>query len=475
VQFDSLTFIVFFTVIATGYWRIESWSHRKTLLLLASYVFYAAWNPLFLPLLLITSLLDWRLALFLDASQTDRHRRLFMLLIIGINLSVLGWFKYWNFFLDNLNALTSQFGLASLALKSDVALPIGISFYTFHSLSYCIDIYRRKITAVRSARDYFLYIAFFPQLVAGPIIRWTTMGHQLQEPRILKFDKVGIGLILMLVGLFQKIVVADRIFAPAANRLFANAADLNGMESWLAASAFSGQIFADFAGYTTCALGAAMVLGFTLPINFKAPYAADGFSDFWRRWHISLSSWLRDYLYISLGGNRGGRWLTYRNLMLTMLLGGLWHGAAWTFVVWGALHGSFLILERMLLQKEQWQDFLETGVGRYVYRLLTLLAVMLAWIYFRADSLEVANSMIWTVLTDWASWLRWSELATAEAKLAAFTFGLMLIFQWRLRDWTLQEMIEKSPAWILGVVCGSMLAAIVLNPGDSNAFIYFQF
>ena len=341
MQFDSLTFIAFFLAIVGLYWRVSSWVWRKNLLLVASYLFYASWNPYFLPLLIVTSFLDWRLALLMARAPSGRSRRLWLAAIFGVNLSVLAYFKYANFLIDNTNAVMAMAGLPQWGFQSSIALPIGISFYTFHSLSYCIDVYRGTVQPTRSWRDYLLYVAFFPQLVAGPIVRWTIMGDQIETPRPFRADCLGLGVALMVVGLFQKIVLADGIFAPVADAHFGQASLESGLIAWVAALAFTGQIFCDFAGYTTCAIGAALALGFQLPVNFQAPYAARGFSDFWQRWHISLSSWLRDYLYIPLGGNRGHRIVTARNLVLTMFLGGLWHGAAWTFVVWGSCMAFF--------------------------------------------------------------------------------------------------------------------------------------
>jgi D-alanyl-lipoteichoic acid acyltransferase DltB (MBOAT superfamily) len=473
LQFDSLTFVVFFLLVSTGYWQLRVWRWRKVLLLAASYLFYAAWNPLFLPLLIGTSLLDWRLALFLDQASSARRRRWLMLSIITINLSVLGFFKYWNFFADNLNAILDAMSWR-LPLHSDIALPIGISFYTFHSLSYCIDIHRRKITAVKSLLDYLLYIAFFPQLVAGPIVRWTTMGRQLAVPTSFNIDRLGVGLLMMLVGLFEKVVLADRIFAPVADHVFAHDGAVSGAESWVGALSFAGQIFADFAGYTTCALGAALVLGFELPLNFKAPYAALGFSDFWRRWHISLSSWLRDYLYISLGGSRKGQLITYRNLMLTMLLGGLWHGAAWTFIVWGGAHGLLLVLERVAMSSARFAKVLLRTPVSYLYRVFTFLIVTVLWVYFRAEDLSSANSLVAAMLTDFRE-LSIDPKMTFEFGLALAVLGLMLSVQWLMRETTLRDVIESSPSLVQGIVAGVMLFLIVSMPGEGNAFIYFQF
>src|SRR5690554_1215371 len=469
MQFDSLTFIVFFVLVTALYALLPGWNTQKNLLLAASYVFYAAWNPLFLPLLITTSFLDWFMARKMAAAD-GHHRKRRLWAILTINLGVLGYFKYAWFLTDTFSQALNWLGVGLAVEPFSVILPIGISFYTFHSLSYCIDVYRREFEPVRSLRDYLLYVAFFPQLVAGPIVRWTEMREQIEQPRQMSTATTGMGLALMVVGLFEKIVLADAVFAPVADGYFNQAAVTGGEQAWVGALAFSGQIFCDFAGYTTCALGAALVLGFRLPINFLHPYAALGFSDFWRRWHISLSTWLRDYVYIALGGNRGGRWFTYRNLLLTMLLGGLWHGAAWTFVVWGALHGLLLIGERLVrpwLPSPGW-------IGRGLGRLLTFAAIVMTWVWFRAADVESA----WQSTVQMLAVHRWwnADWALSGAQqLALWSIALLVLGQWWCQRRTLPELLGRLPAPLLGVLLGLLAALIVLSPKESHAFIYFQF
>jgi len=475
VQFDSLAFIAFFLAIVALYWSVSSWVWRKNLLLLASYFFYAGWNPYFLPLLIVTSFLDWRLALLMAQAPSVRSRKTWLAAICVVNLSVLAYFKYANFLIDNTNAVMAMVGLPQWGFQSSIALPIGISFYTFHSLSYCIDVYRGNVQPTRSWRDYLLYVAFFPQLVAGPIVRWTTMGHQIETPRPFRPDYLGLGVALMVVGLFQKIVLADGIFAPVADAHFADPSLQSGLTAWVGALAFTGQIFCDFAGYTTCAIGAALALGFQLPVNFQAPYAARGFSDFWQRWHISLSSWLRDYLYIPLGGNRGHRVATARNLVLTMFLGGLWHGAAWTFVVWGLLHGVFLVVERLMTQLVGAWRFQLPRLRAVLGWLATLIAVVTAWVFFRAEDLSSAMTMVMAMY----SAVSFSEESLAmlsyEDGVAALVLGLMVVQQVVNRNRLLNELLRTLPWPLLGLALGSMLLLITLSSGQTNAFIYFQF
>jgi len=469
MQFDSFTFLVFFALVLGAYNALHAWSARKWLLLVASYLFYAAWNPAFVLLLAGSTTLDWWIAQRIHAAAGPARRRWITLTLI-VNLGVLGLFKYQRFLLDNIAAALASFGVHYVPAPLDFVLPAGISFYTFHSLSYCIDVYRGTFAPTRNWRDYALYVGFFPQLVAGPITRFPQMRPQIESPRGTTRDGLGLGCALLVLGLFEKCVLADSIFAPVADAFFNAPGDAATAVAWSGVLAFSGQIFCDFAGYSTCAIGTALAFGFTLPTNFRLPYAALGFSDFWRRWHISLSSWLRDYLYVSLGGNRRGEWRTYRNLLLTMLIGGLWHGAAWTFVIWGGLHGLYLAAERLLREHvwpKNWQApaFLRVG-----YMLLTLLLVALAWIFFRAPDLHTALHIL--------ALLRPSvidALLDPAQKLALLAFAGVVAVHWAMRDRDLKEFCLAVPAPAFGLALGLLIAAIVLAPGDSHAFIYFQF
>ncbi len=472
MQFDSATFVAFFAALLIAYALTPGWSARKNWLLAASWFFYASWNPWFLPLLIGSASLDWWMALRMDRAQ-GRARRAWLAATVCINLLVLGYFKYIGFLADNLNTLLASAGLRVLAPEHSIVLPIGISFYTFHSLSYCIDVYRRKFPPTHRWRDYALYVAFFPQLVAGPIVRWTFMREQIEHPRHLGVSGLGTGIALMLIGLFQKVVLADSLFAPVADQVFSADQAVGVAQAWIGTAAFSGQIFCDFAGYSTCAIGAALAFGFRLPLNFLNPYAALGLSDFWRRWHISLSTWLRDYLYIPLGGNRGSALRTARNLMLTMLLGGLWHGAGWTFIIWGALHGAYLLVERMLRTALP-----ATGRAARLLALpgaiATLLAVMYAWVWFRAGSLAQG----WAIsrqLLDLGS-LRASLGTVSMAQWWALAgFGLLVAWQWLMRAHSSEAFVQRLPAPVLGLLLGLLASLILLSPGNSNAFIYFQF
>src|SRR3979411_90569 len=393
--FNSLTFVVFFAVVVMLYWSIASWTLRKNLLVVASYIFYGAWNPPFDALLFSTTAMDFWLGRQIAKAKAGRSRRAWLVASVCMNLSMLGFFKYGNFLLQNFQWLLARIGIIYQPPHLDILLPVGISFYTFHSLSYTLDIYRGVLKPTKSLRDFILAVSFFPQLVAGPIVRAGDFLPQLVRPPALRVGQFLWGLLLMTLGLFEKIVLADTMLAGSADRIFSYAGPLVALDSWMGVMAFAGQIFFDFAGYSICAIGAALCLGFHLKDNFRFPYAAVVFSDFWRRCHISLSTFLRDYLYIPLGVNRLGPVRAMINLVIVMFIGGLWHGAAWTFVVWGLLHGSYLALERLVkafVKKDAaWANNLAV---KLLLGLTTYVAVLIAWVYFRASDFNVASRLL---------------------------------------------------------------------------------
>src|SRR5215216_3412788 len=349
--FNSYTFVAFFIIVLFLFNLPFSWKTRKVILLLARYVFYAAWNPPFILLLWLSTVVDFFVGRALYTQENKYKKRLLLIISLIGNLGMLCFFKYGGFLLENFVTLVNALGINFHPAKPNIILPAGISFYTFTTLCYTIDMYKKKSEPVKSLLDFSLFVTFFPHLVAGPIVRPPQLVPQFETPRVATRDQLIQGLFLLSLGLFMKVVMADTMLAGAADSVFTFPHLLVSLDAWMGVLAFSGQIFFDFAGYSTCAIGVAMCLGFKLPENFRYPYAAIGFSDFWRRWHITLSTWLRDYLYIPLGGNRKGEVRTYVNLMITMLLGGLWHGASWTFVVWGALHGIYLCAERLIKEK----------------------------------------------------------------------------------------------------------------------------
>ena len=394
-----------------------------------------------------------------------------MMLSVVLNLGFLSFFKYGEFLRDNFAALVAPFGVAYAPPEWDIILPVGISFYTFQTMSYTLDVYLRRAPPTRSFLDFALFVTFFPQLVAGPIVRPTQLIPQFAEPRRADWPMLQFGIALIILGLFEKVVLADGFLAPVSEAVFERRVTLPALDAWLGTLAFSGQIFCDFAGYSTIAIGTALCLGFHLPDNFRFPYAAIGFSDFWRRWHISLSTWLRDYLYVPLGGNRRGNLRTYANLMITMLLGGLWHGANWTFVVWGGLHGLYLAVERMLRARFGGLKF---GVAAlFGLALVTWFFVNIAWVFFRAPTFEIAFSILRAMFG--ASVEPVAVLPAIRVLTTIVIVGGLFMTHWLMRDRTVGGVMARLPAWLVAIGLGTMLLAVILEQGTGDAFIYFQF
>ncbi len=468
--FNSLTFLVFFAIVLALHQLPLSWRARKSNLLGASYLFYAAWNPPFVLLLWISTLTDWFVARAMARAASRARRRALLATSLAINLGLLGTFKYAGFLLENFVWLVRRAGIDFAPAAPDIVLPVGISFYTFQTLSYTFAVYRGEDRPCPSFLDYALFVTFFPQLVAGPIVRSREFLPQCAAPRRASAQQLGWGLALLSFGLFEKSLLADACLAPVADAVFGAPARAGSLDAWIGTLAFSGQIFFDFAGYSTCAIGAAACLGFALPENFRCPYAAFGFSDFWRRWHVSLSSWLRDHLYRSLGGNRRGASRTYGNLMLTMLIGGLWHGAAWHFVIWGGLHGLYLAVERAL-RGERRRRAPAAGVARLALALSTFAIVSLTWIFFRAQSLGDALAILAALVPGTPGRL----VSAAQAGVVLTVIGAALVAQLRWRDAELQSRVEAWPLWLRSGALALALLGLALAPGEDRAFIYFQF
>jgi alginate O-acetyltransferase complex protein AlgI len=492
--FNSYTFIAFFIIMLILHNLPFSWKVKKINLLLASYVFYAAWNPPFILLLWLSTVVDFYVGRALY-NQENKHKRKLLLVISLIgNLGMLCFFKYGGFLLENFTHLVNAIGMDYHPAKPNIILPAGISFYTFTTLCYTIDMYKRKSKPVKSMLDFSLFVTFFPHLVAGPIVRPPQLVPQFETPRSATQKQMMQGLLLISLGLFMKVVLADSMLAQSANDVFNSKAVLHTLDAWMGVLAFSGQIFFDFAGYSTCAIGVASCLGFVLPENFLYPYAAIGFSDFWRRWHITLSSWLRDYLYIPLGGNRNGKFKTYINLMITMLLGGLWHGANWTFVVWGALHGAYLWGEKII------QDFRkkttaasmsaipsgELGVlgvipkefkaktfRNFMYAMVTFFFINVTWVFFRAPDFSSA----WQLLTSmFYNVPKAVPLLTTLSILKVSVITILLVaFHWMMRNTRVLVVAEKIPWWLLGIIWSVLLLLLIWSQESSSSFIYFQF
>ena len=474
--FNSYTFIVFFIIILILHNLPFSWKTKKINLLIASYIFYAAWNPPFILLLWLSTVVDFFVGRALYTEQNVAKKRLLLIVSLIGNLGMLCFFKYGTFLLENFTSLVNSLGADFHPAKPNIILPAGISFYTFTTLCYTIDMYHKRSVPVKSMLDFSLFVTFFPHLVAGPIVRPPQLVPQFETEHSATKKQLLDGLLLLSLGLFMKVVLADSMLAPTANNMFGSRASVAALDAWTGVLAFCGQIFFDFAGYSTCAIGVAMCLGFILPQNFNYPYAAIGFTDFWRRWHITLSSWLRDYLYIPLGGNKNGKTKTYINLMLTMLIGGLWHGANWTFVVWGGLHGFYLWVEKMVDDKTGRITALRSSVQKtftgFLYALFTFFLVNITWLFFRANSFPKA----WDIFKSMFGMNSGEPILTTLAIIkVAIIIPAMFIIHWLMRNTKVLEVAYKIPWWLLGLVWAIMLLVLMWSQESSSSFIYFQF
>ena len=471
--FNSLHFIWFFLVVYALY-RVLPHRGQNWLLLVASYYFYAAWDYRFVALLAASTLVDYSCGLVLGRMTDQRRRRLVMWLSIGFNLAMLGFFKYFNFFADNLHALFAAIGWQLDFVTLRVLLPIGISFYTFVTMSYVIDVYRKEIEPTRNLVDFAVFVAYFPHLVAGPILRATALLPQIAGARRITAAQVGDGLWLIAWGFFQKIFVADNL-APIATRVFAPEADLSGVNVLLGTYAFAFQIYGDFAGYSNIARGTSKLMGIELVENFRFPYLVLTPQAFWRHWHISLSTWLRDYLYKPLGGSRGSGWKTRRNLLITMLLGGLWHGAAWTFLLWGLYQGVLLILYRPFesafatLSRERRFG----GTRRFAAWLVMFHFTCYGWLIFRAPSLGKLGEMTRSLFGDFSP--STVDVTGILVPLLLYTTPLLVVHL--MEAWADDVLVvPRVPIGVRYTIYVATLYLIVLfgNFGGSD-FIYFQF
>jgi len=481
--FNSYTFIAFFIIILVLHNLPFSWRVKKINLLLASYIFYAAWNPPFILLLWLSTVIDFFVGRALFTEENPHKKKLLLVLSLIGNLGMLCFFKYGTFLLENFVALTQVLGFDFHPAKPSIILPAGISFYTFTTLCYTIDMYKKRSEPVKSMLDFSLFVTFFPHLVAGPIVRPPQLVPQFEAPRIASQQQFFDGLLLLCLGLFMKVVLADGMLSGTADTVFNATQILPTLDAWIGLFAFSGQIFLDFAGYSTCAIGVALCLGFVLPQNFNYPYAAIGFSDFWKRWHITLSAWLRDYLYIPLGGNRHGKWRTYFSLMVTMLLGGLWHGANWTFVAWGGLHGLYLWIEKFIrdhrkLQGESHHQLLEEYPANkpwlgFLYALLTFMLINITWVFFRADTFGKAWHLLGALFGIAAEG---QPLLTTLAILkVAVILPIMLLFHWLMRDTKVLDVAHRLSWWSLGLAWSALVLCLIWAQESGSSFIYFQF
>jgi alginate O-acetyltransferase complex protein AlgI len=465
MNFVSREFAILFVAIFFLLSIIRSSLARRIIILSASCIFYAYWDWRFLSLLCIITVVDYYISQALVRTPQPNRRKALLTASVILNLGILGIFKYFNFFVDNFNLLLSPLDLKLSNLN--IILPIGISFYTFETLSYVIDVYRGDTKPARSVLDYAVFISFFPRLVAGPIMRARQFLPQLEKGVKINAANFIAGAHLFAQGLIKKVLIADRL-SVGIDTVFSTPQTFSPVSVWIAILAYSIQIYFDFSGYSDMAIGVARVFGFDLIQNFNLPYTAQSITEFWQRWHISLSTWLRDYLYIPLGGNRKGRTRTYINLMITMLLGGLWHGASWNFVIWGGLHGAYLGIERLILGKRPpttWQK-----PFTWLKALFIFLLVSVTWTFFRSPSLEITRiilSKLFFLSTDGIGWLYTPAL---------FFVPIVIAGGWLMRCLKLNiPVLTFNKPYAIPVLFAEYFWVFLFFPANINPFIYFQF
>ena len=467
--FNSLEFGLFLPIVFCLYWLVTKGDIRRQnwILLLASYFFYGWWDWRFLSLIAISSIVDYFVGLYMGREENPAMRKRLLWVSIGVNLGFLGFFKYYNFFADSFADAFSFLGHSFSPTSLHVVLPVGISFYTFQTMSYTIDIYRKKLVPTEDMLGFFAFVSFFPQLVAGPIERAANLLPQFSRQRTFSYEQVSSGLKLMLWGLFMKVVVADRV-GIYVDTIYNNADMHNGLSFTVATIFFSFQIYCDFAGYSLMAIGCAQLFDFKLMENFRRPYFAGTFKEFWSRWHISLSTWFKDYVYIPLGGNRVSPMRQNFNLFLTFVISGFWHGANWTFVIWGAIHGLYQIIEKNIFKVKR--DF----KPRFYHIIFIYALTCLAWIFFRATSLSDASTIFVQIFTDFGTHLHIGDLGIFLYAL----MGLSVLFVHDLA----QEYFPKINllhhhqfAIRIASILFLMIYIISLGVFDGSQFIYFQF
>lgn len=430
-------------------------------LLVWSYTFYGWWNPWYMILLFGSSAVDYLMVLFMERSATQGRKKAWLVISLVSNFGLLGWFKYAGFFADNVSWAARLMGLQGME-NPNILLPIGISFHTFQSMSYTIDAYYNNIKTERSFVRFLTFVSFFPQLVAGPIERASNLLPQLQGTPSVGSRDVSDGFSHFLVGLFKKVALADYL-AIYVDQVYASPGEQNGAALFCATVAFAWQIYFDFSGYTDMARGIGKMMGFKLMLNFNNPYVATGLGDFWSRWHISLSTWFKDYVYYPLGGNRGGKWKTYRNMVITMLVSGIWHGAAWTFVIWGALHAIGRVVTRELEQTSFYRD----RVPNFIKRIAVFLFVCVCWVFFRADSVGNAWLVLSRIFTT-----RWSD--PGMPVLMMLMIAAVWAWQFLAESPKARKAVEWAPVQV-ATACAMVAWLAVVAQSGNQAFIYFQF
>ncbi len=487
--FNSPIYGAFLLFTYVGFWALRRQSFfRPLFLVVASYVFYfvgtydaateqdvplgpLGWTLLCVGIIFFGSSLDFAVGKALGRTENPTKRKALLLASVVYYLGVLSVFKYFNFAADSVATIASWVGVPLSPTHLRLVLPFGISFFTFETMSYTIDVYRRELPPADRYLDYLLFVCFFPHLVAGPIVRPSSMLPQLAaEPTASDAQKAE-GLFLIATGLLKKVVIGDTLGLNLVNRVFDNPERYSSLEVLVGVYAYAIKIYADFSGYSDVAIGSAKLFGYELPRNFDAPYTSADLQEFWRRWHISLSSWLRDYLYIPLGGNRHGPARTYTALMVTMLLGGLWHGASWAFVVWGGLHGLYLGVERAL--RGRFSQYRPGPLMLLLIALLTYALINITWVFFRAHGFDKALLVLKGMFGLNAAAV--PILPTVHLVMVTLIVGSIVFAHWQMRGQTLESAVARSPALLLSGLLGVMAFLIVIAQGTGNAFIYFQF
>ena len=477
--FNSIDFAIFLPIVFILYWFITNkvLKLQNLLIVLASYFFYGWWDWRFLSLIVFSTLVDYTVGLALSREENKIKRKLLLWLSIVVNLGFLGFFKYYNFFLDNFVTAFSFFGTEINGTSLQIILPVGISFYTFQTLSYTIDVYKKKLNPTRDLIAFSAFVGFFPQLVAGPIERASNLLPQFYKKRTFEYSKAIDGLRQMIWGFFKKMVIADNC-ATYANEIFNNSADYNGSTLLLGAVFFTFQIYGDFSGYSDIAIGTSRLFGFNLKQNFAFPYFSRDIAEFWRRWHISLSTWFRDYLYIPLGGSRGGIWMKVRNTFIIFIVSGFWHGANWTFIIWGALNAIYFL--PLLLRNKNRVHLDIIAAGRYLPTFrealnmsLTFALTVIAWIFFRAENIDHAASY----LTNMFSASLFSTPLILPLDII-FLMLLLLLIEWIGRGhlYALEGIQKiKSPLANISILFVLMVVILLFMSNTEQEFIYFQF
>ena len=465
--FNSLHFFIFFIIVTLGYWSL-GWAGRWRLLLFASCYFYMIFKPEYLLILLFTIIIDYYAGIWLEKSQGKQRKWLLVISIIS-NVGILAFFKYYQFFFENISHILGLWQIENPFPLMKFLLPIGLSFHTFQAMSYTIEVYRGNQKAEQHFGIYALYVMFYPQLVAGPIERPQNILPQFHKKQKYNWEQVKSGLMMMAWGLFKKIVIADRL-AMVVDFAYQNPSEQNGLTLLLATFFYTFQIYCDFSGYSDIALGSARVMGFELMENFRTPYFSTSISEFWRRWHISLSTWFRDYLYIPLGGNRVSEWRRYFNQFFVFMISGLWHGAAWTFVIWGSLHGFYLILA-VLRDKYLPKLSLPNNLfGKSINLISTFILVMLAWVFFRAKGIQDALVVLKKIrLFSFSETIK-TPLNQIEMLIS---LGLIMFLLWK--EFKYFQINTKNTFRFYGLMVLFVISIYFLGIFETNQFIYFQF